>query len=152
MPDTLREHSQTVWTAVQAAIEGARVAGGTLEKVKQVSWHTRDRIGRPTHIVLAVLSRRTYPVEWGTQRGIGHMEVQFGLTGPSMLPGDKAAELETLAWALAELLMNQPRIADVCDDCRLDELSPDAPGPGPTETTEPWATVTLTWVFDFVQM
>ena len=145
---TLLEISSDIWLAIQHAINEAQ-RDGPLARLKEFVPRKRIRSAQQAGPGLYVLSRSTQVIEWGANRGIAELTVQFGVTHTTLRPEDVSPELEELVFALIGLLMRRPTLGGA-DDMRVNFINPDDDPFGP-EDTVPWATTTITWGFQFLQ-
>ncbi|MBI4307156.1 MAG: hypothetical protein HY678_12635 [Chloroflexi bacterium] len=152
MSNELQTASEAIWTAVKSKIDTAMTAGGSLVSVKEFLPNRRHRVGKLKTYALVVLERSIVPSDWGANRGTAEQTVLFGLTGTTYQPETSADDLQTLVFALMDLFLQDPALAGAARDVRVDSIAPDAPTPeGVEESTQPWATLQVTWDFEFLR-
>ena len=142
--------AKDIWVAVVKVITDAMLPGGALADVKAFVEYRRMRASQLPPFYLTVLDRRTEITEWGANRGIADLRVLFGLTGTSFKPDEVGGQLDSNAWALADLFQADVTLDGLVHDTRFESVSPDTTPPGEELTTEPWATVELVWNFAFL--
>ena len=144
----LLSQAESIWGGIQSRIGDLRQDGYPLESVVFVP-RARLRAGQQTDPVLHVISRLTRVIEWGANRGVAELGITFGITQTTFRPEKVGDDLESLIRALVDSFMRAPTLGGA-DDFRVDEINPDGSPFGP-EDTQPWATATLAWVFQFTQ-
>ena len=155
----LRTISEAAWNIIRAeistAIEGEKDVNFPLRDISSFITTRRTRNTSFPQFTLQVLRRGTSVTEWGTNRGIAELEVEFGITTTSFKPEDISDQLTVLAFALAHLFLdsesNRATLFDTVRDVRIEEVSPDAIPEGMEETTQPWAVVRIVWDFEFLR-
>lgn len=147
----LSDKSLALWDAVQTKVTDAMEKGSTLHGVKQFFPQKRGRAAKLPSPSLVTLERRTTVEQWGAHRGVGSLEVTFGLTATSYKPEQSGPELESYAYALIDLFLADFRIAGLAYDTEVASVDADASPEGVEDNTQPWVTVTLIWKFEFLR-
>ena len=146
---TLQETSSEIWAAVQAKVVELMQPGNALAGIQTFVPRRRLRVGQHNSPALHVVSRTTRVTEWGANRGIGELSITFGVTHSTVRPGDVGPELEGMIDELTRVFMDTPTLGG-SNDIRVEEINPDD-DPFGTEDTQPWATASMVWVFQFIQ-
>ena len=144
----LLSQSDSIWVGIQSKIRDLAQDGHPLEHVSFIP-RSRLRAGQQSGAALHVISRVTRVTEWGANRGIAELGITFGVTQTTFRPDRVGDDLENLIRALVDSFMRAPTLGGA-DDFRVDDINPDDNPFGP-EDTQPWATATLAWVFQFTQ-
>ena len=147
--NTLLEQSTNVWAAVRQTIAESIRPEGPLAHIREFIPGRRLRSVRQNNPSLYALSRITRVTEWGANRGVAELAITFGVTHTTLRPEDISPQLEDLMNLLVTIFMHLPNLGEA-DDVRVEEVNPDDAPFGP-EDTQPWATATLVWVFQFIQ-
>ena len=145
----LNTKATAIWDAVKAIVD-ASVESGTLKAIEEFVEYRRLRSSQMSSMYLVVLDRAVEVQEWGANRGIAFVRVVFGISGSSFQPEEIGVTLEGYAWALADLFMADLTLDGKVHETRLESLRPDTIPVGEEQTTNPWATVELSWDFDFL--
>ena len=151
MPSELFYKTQSLWSGILAIIDNDMVSGGLLEGLKTFVPHRRIRGGQAQHPAMYVLSKTTEISEWGTNRSVGSLIVNFGVTQSTVRPGDAIPVLEEVAFNLATVFLNDPTVYGIPFDTKIESIASDSEPFGP-EDTELWVTVSIRWLFEFVHV
>ncbi len=147
----LQTASAAVWAAVKAKVEAAMAVGQPLSTVGEFVPYRRGRVGKLQTYAVVVLERTVVPSEWGANRGLAEQTIEFGITGTTYQPGQMAEALQKLAFALADLFLEDPTLGGLARDLKVDAIAPDARPEGNEDSTQPWAVVRLTWDYEFLR-